>query len=122
MNQPTILYVDDESLNLLLFRMNFEKKYNVITCESGKDGLEILQKNTSIRVVISDMKMPHMNGIEFIRKAHAIAGHLSYYILTGFEISDEIQDALDSGKIRKYFQKPFNVKEICQEIEEITVN
>jgi response regulator RpfG family c-di-GMP phosphodiesterase len=102
--------------------MNFEKRFNVLTCESGKDGLELLQQNSSIQVVISDMKMPQMNGIEFISKAHAIAGHLSYYILTGFEISDEIQAALDCGKIRKYFQKPFNVKEICQEIEEITTN
>ncbi|KAB2829399.1 MAG: response regulator [Paludibacter sp.] len=122
MKQTTILYVDDESLNLLLFKMNFEKKFNVLTCESGQDGLELLRQHQGIQVVISDMKMPHMNGIEFISKAHAIAGHLNYYILTGFEISDEIQEALDSGQIRRYFQKPFNVKEICEEIEEVIGN
>lgn len=118
MNKTTILYVDDETLNLLLFKMNFEKKYEVITCDSGKDGLELLKNNPSINIVISDMKMPHMNGLEFIQQAQEFAGHLFYYILTGFEISGEIQSALDSGQIRKYFQKPFNVKEITQEIDE----
>jgi response regulator RpfG family c-di-GMP phosphodiesterase len=122
MEKKTILYVDDESLNLLLFKMNFEKQYTVITCESGKEGLEVLRTNKDIKVVISDMKMPHMNGTEFIASAKELAEHLNYYILTGFEISDEIQHALDKGLIRRYFQKPFNVKEITQEIEEVTAN
>lgn len=118
MGKKTILYVDDESLNLLLFKMNFEKNYHVITCESGTEGLNILRNNEGIDIVISDMKMPRMNGVEFISQAHAIASHLRYYILTGFEISDEIQSALDSGQIRRYFQKPFNVNEIICEIED----
>lgn len=118
MEKKTILYVDDEALNLLLFKMNFEKNYHVITCESGIEGLEELKHNDAVQLVISDMKMPRMNGIEFISLAHEIASHLRYYILTGFEISDEIQSALDSGQIRRYFQKPFNVKEITREIEE----
>lgn len=122
MEKKTILYVDDESLNLLLFKMNFEKQYTVITCESGKEGLEVLRTNKDIKVVISDMKMPQMNGTEFIASAKELAAHLNYYILTGFEISDEIQHALDKGLIRRYFQKPFNVKEITQEIEEVTAN
>lgn len=119
MDKKTILYVDDESLNLLLFKMNFEKHYNVITCESGMEGLKVITGNDAIHIVISDMKMPRMNGIEFIGKARQIADHLRYYILTGFEISDEIQAALDSGQIRRYFQKPFDVKEITREIEEV---
>lgn len=118
--KTTILYVDDESLNLLLFKMNFEKKFNVLTCESGNEGLKVLEQNNDIRIVVSDMKMPHMNGLEFIEKARKFAGHLTYYILTGFEISDEIQSALDNGLIRRYFQKPFDVREITQEIEEST--
>jgi two-component system response regulator (stage 0 sporulation protein F) len=115
--KSTLLYVDDEALNLLLFKMNFEKFYIVITCESGKEALEKIKQDSSIRVVISDMKMPHMNGIEFIQKAREFAPGLFYYILTGFEITDEIQEALDNDLIRKYFQKPFNVKEITQEVD-----
>lgn len=116
-NKISLLYVDDENLNLLLFKMNFEKAYTVYSCESGKEALEVLKQNPQIQIVISDMKMPHMDGLEFIRQAHEFAPALHYYILTGFEISDKIQEALDAGMIRKYFQKPFNVKEISQEIE-----
>ena len=62
----TILYVDDEELNLELFKINFNKEYNVITAESGKKGLEMLFAFPEIKIVISDMRMPGMSGIEFI--------------------------------------------------------
>jgi len=68
-------------------------------------------------VVISDMKMPQMNGIEFITRARQKRPNIHYYILTGFEITDEIQSALNSKIIRKYFRKPFNMNEISSEIE-----
>jgi two-component system response regulator (stage 0 sporulation protein F) len=65
----TILYVDDEQVNLRIFEINFRKRYNVITAVSGEQGLEKLEENGDIIVVVSDMKMPGMNGIEFIKKA-----------------------------------------------------
>ena len=119
MQKTTILYIDDENLNLLLFKMNFEKQYTVLTGDSGKQGLEILKQHPEIKIVVSDMKMPHMTGTEFIKQAKETYQGIHYYILTGFEISDEIQDAIDNHLIRKYFQKPFNVREITQEIEAV---
>jgi response regulator RpfG family c-di-GMP phosphodiesterase len=112
-----VLYVDDERLNLMLFKAHLDKRYIVITADSGADGLAILKENSGIRVVVSDMKMPHMNGIEFIRQALEIVPDTLFYILTGFEITPEIQQALDEGLIRKYFRKPFNIKEISAEID-----
>lgn len=112
-----VLYVDDERLNLMLFVAHLDKKYNVLTADSGEVGLTILKENRGIRVVVSDMKMPHMNGIEFIKKALEITPDTIFYILTGFEITKEIQQALDEGLIRKYFRKPFNIKEISAEID-----
>jgi len=112
-----VLYVDDERLNLMLFAAHLEKRYKVLTANNGADGLLILKENSDIRVVVSDMKMPHMNGIEFIKKAMEIAPDAVFYILTGFEITQEIQQALDEGLIRKYFRKPFDIKEISVEIE-----
>jgi two-component system, response regulator, stage 0 sporulation protein F len=112
-----VLYVDDERINLMLFSAHLDKKYNVLTADSGADGLVILKQHSGIRVVVSDMKMPQMNGIEFIKKASEIAPDTVFYILTGFEITPEIQQALDEGLIRKYFRKPFNIKEISAEID-----
>jgi len=107
-----IIYVDDEEVNVMLFQINFSVKYKVYTGSSGFDGLELLAKYPDIKTIISDMKMPEMNGIAFIKEAKKMYPDKNYYILTGFEITDEINEALKSGLIQKYFRKPFNLKEI----------
>ncbi|MBP1668749.1 MAG: response regulator [Bacteroidetes bacterium] len=120
MNQtPALLYVDDEPLNLTLFEINFRKKYTVRTALSGEKGLEILRSEPSIAVVITDMKMPGMNGIEFIRKAKENFPEIVFFILTGYEITGEIIQALEEKLIHKYFKKPFLMKEMETAILEV---
>ncbi len=111
-NKPTMLYVDDEPINLVLFATSFNKSFNVITAESGNEGLELLKSNPSISIVISDMKMPEMSGIEFIKKAKNEFQNIAFFILTGFDLTNEISEALNSGLIYEYFKKPFDYKEI----------
>jgi len=108
--KPKILYVDDEPINLKLFEINFSKKYEVFVANKGIHGLDILDQVQDISVIISDMKMPEMDGLEFIENAKNKYPDKKYYILTGFEITTEIQDALKTGLILKYFSKPFNIK------------
>ncbi|KAB2868877.1 MAG: response regulator [Bacteroidales bacterium] len=112
----SVLYVDDEPMNLMLFNINFKKKYNVITALSGEEGLEKLSQNPKILVVISDMKMPGMNGIEFISQAKKSYPNIIFYILTGYDITPEIAQALKDKLINHYFSKPFNIDEIEQSI------
>jgi len=111
-DKTRLLYVDDEKINVMLFKINFSGNYEVLTSMSGFDGLELLDNHPDIKIIISDMKMPEMNGIEFITQAKEKFPDKKFYILTGFEITDEIQSALDSGLIQKYFRKPFNIQEI----------
>jgi two-component system response regulator (stage 0 sporulation protein F) len=117
--QQKILYVDDEPLNLMIFEANFKKKFHVLTTESASQGLEQLRANPDTLVVISDMKMPGMNGIEFIRLAKKEFPAITFFILTGFDISEEIAGALYERLILRYFQKPFNLREIETAIGEI---
>lgn len=114
-----ILYVDDEQINLKLFEINFSEKYDVLIADNGIKGLEMLEDNPDVLVVISDMKMPKMNGLEFIKKAKEKYLDIKFYILTGFEITDEIQNALNNGLIIKYFRKPFDLNEIESSINEV---
>lgn len=107
-----LLYVDDEQINLELFIINFNKKYDVHVANNGSSGLEELEQNPSIRVVISDMKMPFMSGLEFIVKAKEKFPDIKYYILTGVKITMEIKAAIKNGLILKCFTKPFNMQEI----------
>jgi response regulator RpfG family c-di-GMP phosphodiesterase len=118
-NTIKILYVDDEPVNLMLFELNFKGIYNVVTATSGMEGLQKLKENPEISIVISDMRMPGMNGIEFIRKAKLDYPHIVFFILTGYDITEEIANALNEKLINKYFSKPFNIKEIVKTIEEV---
>jgi two-component system, response regulator, stage 0 sporulation protein F len=104
--------VDDEPINLSLFKINIGKKYDIKTAESCDQGLKNLKLNTQIKIVISDMKMPGMNGIEFIKMAKQEFPFIKFYILTGFDITEEIAKALNDKLILKYLRKPFNIKEI----------
>lgn len=107
-----VLYVDDEEMNLQLFKLNFNKKYEVITAESGISALNLLEEHLDTEIVISDMKMPIMTGLEFIQKAKSKYPNIKFYILTGYDITDEIREALDTKLVLKYFRKPFDFKEI----------
>ena len=111
--KPTILYVDDEKINLFIFERLFEKKFNIITVLSAKEALSILENNEPvIDILISDMRMPVMNGLELIITAKEHHPEVMYYILTGFEFNADIEDAFESKLIKNYFKKPINVQEI----------
>lgn len=101
-----ILYVDDEPINLFLFEEIMGEEYHIITAESGEEALNILNEKDNIEFVISDMNMPMMTGVEFIEKAKTKFKDKKYFILTGYSINDEIQQALDSKLILEYWTKP----------------
>lgn len=116
--EPTILYIDDEPVNLELFEILFEDEYNVITAESGAEGLDKLADNDDISIVISDMKMPQMNGLEFIGKARILFPDITYIILTGYDITKEIITAIESNIVEKYICKPFDIEKIRETLNE----
>ena len=114
----TLLYVDDEKINLTLFEMQFQIIYSIITATSGKEGLQKLNKyKDDIIVVISDMRMPNMDGIDFITEARKEFDNIAYFILTGFDYNEKIDTALKNNVIQKFFTKPFNMTEIQEAVE-----
>ncbi len=113
-----LLYVDDEPINTMIFEANFKRNYHVITAKSGIEGMEKLHDNSNILIVISDMKMPEMNGLQFITQAKKYYPDIQYFILSGYEITEEILEAIDNKLIFTYFRKPFNMKEIETAVED----
>lgn len=115
----SVLYVDDEKDNLFVFQANFQRKFKIITADSPEAALEeldtIAQKPV---VVISDMRMPKMNGVQFIKAAKSKHSEIAYFIMTGFGFNPEIEEAIAENLIDQYFTKPFNVGEI----EEVILN
>lgn len=108
-----VLFVDDESINLMLYRVNYRNRFAVFTAETADDALVILRENSEIEVIITDMKMPGMSGLEF---AHVVqkefAGKKKVYILTGFGLLPEIEQAINDGIVSGYVGKPLNFNEL----------
>jgi two-component system, response regulator, stage 0 sporulation protein F len=113
-----VLYVDDEPINLELFKIVFRKYFNVLVADSGFEGIKILEENSQIDAVISDMKMPLMTGLEFITNAHQRNSSILFFLLSGYNITDEIEQAINKGLVRKYIQKPFEKSNIIDILKE----
>lgn len=118
MPKKPLLYVDDEDINLQLFRINFSRNYEVHLASSGQQGLDIMKNHPEIRSVISDMRMPKMNGLQFISAAKERYPDTKFFILTAFEINDEIRNALKNQLIQSHLQKPLEPAAIRKALDE----
>ena len=107
MTKETILYVDDEQINIELFKANFEDEFNIITAESGKKGLEIVKSRKDINIVVSDIKMPEMNGFELIQHIKMFAPNTICIILSAFLKSDFPKNSINEKDIFRYLSKPW---------------
>lgn len=103
-NLKKVLYVDDEAMNLFLFENLLAENFEIVTARSPEKGLEILSEDDSFDLIISDMKMPGMNGLEFIRKAQEFYKACPFNILSGYHKIPEIEEALESGLICSYYK------------------
>lgn len=112
-----ILFVDDEKINLMLFKVNFRKKFEVFTAETARQAIATLEEHDDINVVITDMKMPKMSGIELAELINSRFRNKAVYLLTGFGPMPEIEHALKQGFIKGHFVKPLNFEEFEQTIE-----
>ena len=107
-----------EFINLELFEINLQNKFNVLTAESGMAGLELLTENPDIKVIISDMKMPIMNGIEFLKRVRGRNPNISCFILTGYGLTTDIEESIKDGLIIDCLRKPFEMNKIESVINE----
>jgi response regulator RpfG family c-di-GMP phosphodiesterase len=104
---PTLLCVDDEPNILSSLRRLFRPAgYRVLLAESGAQGLEVLEKE-AVDLVISDMRMPEMNGAQFLAQVRARWPDTMRLLLTGYSDIQSIQDAINCGEIYRYITKPW---------------
>lgn len=111
-----VLYVDDEPINTTLFKINFKKYFDIVLAPSGDAALEILETETNVDVMVSDFRMPGLNGVEFIRKAHDQFGVKPAIILTGFDSNEEIDKAMKEGIVSALLNKPIDKDHVHETI------
>ncbi len=118
MELPRILYVDDEVINLELLQLTFMNDFEVITASSAADGLSLLERNPDIHVLISDLKMPVINGLDFIKLVKQKHPEKICMLLTAFMESDVMLEGFNQELIFRYLMKPWNKDELKETILE----
>ncbi len=104
----TILVVDDEELFLeYIQNVLSDESYNVITASSGQDGLEILKKQ-SVNMVISEYKIPLMNGLEFLEKVRIIYPDILTIMVTDQADIKLAIKAVNEAGVYKFLLKPWD--------------
>ena len=117
MQETKILCVDDEK-NILqsLQRIFFDEPFTVFTAESAAAGLKILESQ-GCQIIISDYRMPDMNGVDFLNVVRKRWPHTIRLVLSGYADVASIVSAINEGEIYKFIPKPWNDDEL-----KITVN
>ena len=112
-----ILFVDDEPQMLsALARVFRGKAYNVITANSGAEGLSLLEKH-QFDVIISDMRMPEMDGASFLAKTCEQSPKSRRILLTGYSDQGSTIRAINDGHIHQYLTKPWDNQELRCKVE-----
>ncbi len=112
----TVLLVDDEQ-NILnsLRRLLRKEPYQLLTSTSAEEAFDLLAKN-DVQLIISDNRMPGMDGIEFFARVKEKYPDIIRIILTGYTDVDAITESINKGHIYKFFLKPWNDHNLKLEI------
>ncbi len=113
-----ILLVDDEDKLLNALQRNLRKHYNITTVNNGPDALKLMKNEPAFEVVVTDMKMPVMDGIEFLTQAKKIAPDTIRVMLTGNSEQETAKQALNQGDVFKFLTKPCTKDEYINSIEQ----
>lgn len=114
----TLLLVDDEASILSALKRLFRPHgYRVLTSESGMQALEILAQEP-VDLIISDMRMPAMNGARFLAEARRSHPEAIRILLTGYSDISSTIEAINAGEIHRYIAKPWDDREIVLIVRE----
>lgn len=113
-----LLLVDDEE-NILssLTRLLRRDGYTLFRATSGEEGLKLLAEN-DVGVIVSDQRMPHMTGVEFLTRAREMRPDTVRIVLSGYTDLDSVTEAINRGSIYKFLTKPWEDELLRQNIAE----
>lgn len=106
MSGEKILFVDDELHILDSLKRQLRKRFNVVTAESGQEALEKLKTDGPFSVIVADMRMPKMNGIELLTAVRDLYPDTIRLMLTGNVDQKTAIEAVNQGQIFRFLNKP----------------
>ena len=111
-----ILIVDDEPDNLALLYRTLRSKYEITKATSAIEALEIL-KTQQFDCILSDHKMPLMDGVEFLKRVYDIQPKTMRLLVTAYSDVKILIDAINYAKIYRYIKKPYSPDELLMIVE-----
>lgn len=116
--ERTLLLVDDEE-NVIssLVRLLRGDGYRILTANSGKAGLALLEQN-EVGVIVSDQRMPEMSGVEFLSKVKERYPDTIRIVLSGYTDLNSVTDAINRGAVYKFLTKPWEDEVLRSSVEE----
>ena len=106
MNKSRILFVDDDPNVLSAYQRTLRKRYTLDTASSGDAGLALIEKDGPYAVIVADMQMPGMNGIDFLKHAMEKTPDTVRLMLTGNADQKTAVDAVNHGHVFSFLSKP----------------
>ena len=110
-----IVVEDEEGVRALLEELLRDRGYSVITAENGVQGLDLIEREPSLRLLITDIRMPGIDGWEFARRAMQVRSDLKVVYITGFAGEGRPDDAPPGPLLRK----PWRAREFLSCIEQL---
>ncbi len=111
-----VLIVDDEPDNLALLYRTLRGKYDITKASSAIEALEIL-RTEKFDCILSDHKMPLMDGVEFLKRVHEIQPKTMRLLVTAYSDVKILIDAINYAKIYRYIKKPYSPDELLMIVE-----
>ncbi len=112
-----ILFVDDEAPLLDSFRHMLHRRFDVYTALGPVQGLKILQGPETFAVVVSDLKMPSMDGITFLGRVRELSPDTIRMMLTGFADVQVAMSAVNEGQVFRFLTKPCSRETMTMALE-----
>jgi signal transduction histidine kinase/CheY-like chemotaxis protein len=106
-----VLYVDDEVDNLRVFELSFRRDFTILTAQSAMEGLELFSQHP-VAVVLSDQKMPGIEGVEFLRRVRELDSSAVRILVTAYGDAKILGDAINDGNIYRYLPKPWEPEDM----------
>jgi len=111
-----VLFVDDEPNVLQSIRRNLRKQFDLDTAEGGEEALNMLASNGEYAIVVSDMRMPGMNGVELLSQAKQKWPDTVRMMLTGNADQQTAVDAVNEGDVFRFLNKPCDAEVLASAV------
>jgi len=114
-----VLCVDDEPHNLDLLDRALRRRFEIVTEALPEAALAALEANPGIVAVLSDFRMPSMNGVELLTRVAAARPDVRRVLITGYGDAEPVLAALASGDVQAIVNKPWRVQELVGIVSEL---